>query len=329
VSATRYIAKRALQAFFLLILGVLLAFFIFRLLPGDPTASMLDPRLDPEAKKAIIRRFGLDKPLHVQFILYIENLLKGNLGVSFAYTGVPVKDVVFGPRFINTIVLMGSAMLIATFLGPFLGLITGWKAGSLLDRLVTGTSYLLFSAPVFWIGMIELMYLGAKYGVIPVGGTHSPYLAHPTLWNRMVDYLHHMVGPLVVLVIYFTAGFFLYIRNTVVTYLGEDFIVTLRAKGLSERFILFKRIARLALIQVVTILAAYSGLLVSGAVLTETVFGWDGIGRLLYDSVLKADYPVLQAIFLATLVVVVAANFLADVAYMFLDPRIRYGERGG
>lgn len=321
VGLTRYLISRFLQVIFIVILGFVAAFILFRLLPGDPTMSLLDPRIPPEAREELIRRFGLDKPLYEQFVHYIVNLARGDFGYSFVYIGVPVINVIFGERLFNTLVLMSSGMILSAILGTLLGLMIGFKGG-VLDRVFTSTLYLVASAPVFWVGLLIQFYLGYKLELIPIAGTTSFYYGEVPLHTYILDYIHHMVGPLIVLTLFFTPLYYIYVRNVVSNTKSEDYVLTLKAIGFSDFRILI-RISKTALIATITITANESALLVVGAVFTETIFGWNGIGRLLYDSILKADYPVLQGIFLLTIIVVALANLIADILYYFLDPRIK------
>ena len=298
---------------------------MFRLLPGDPTASLLDPRPDPEARAEIIRRFGLDRPLYDQLVLYLANLFRGDLGVSFSYTGVPVSEVIFGQRLINTLILMSTGIALSALIGTFLGLAIGWRSGGFLDRAFTGLLYLVFSAPVFWVALLIQFYLGYMVGVIPISGTSSYIGVNADLAPYIADYIWHMVGPLITLAFFFIPSYYIYIRNVVSSIRGEDFVITLRAVGLSERIILVRHIARHVAIHTLTITSNQSPLLITGAVFTETVFGWNGIGRLLYDSILRADYPVLQGIFILTILVVVVTNLVTDIIYYIIDPRIKAG----
>jgi ABC-type dipeptide/oligopeptide/nickel transport system permease component len=316
-----YIVNRFFQVMLIVLFGFIAAFIIFRLLPGDPTISLLDPRVPPEAREELIKRFGLDRPLYEQFLLYLTNLARGDFGYSFVYIGVPVTTIIFGERLFNTVVLMSSAMLTSALLGTSLGLIMGFRGG-LLDKLFTSTLYLLASAPVFWVGLLIQFYAGYRLNMIPIAGTTSFYFEKVPVYVLVLDYIHHMIGPLTVLTLFFTPLYYIYVRNVVSSVRGEDFVLTLRALGLSDLRILL-RISRFALIATVTIIANESALLIVGAVFTETIFGWNGVGRLLYDSIFKADYPVLQGIFLLTIIVVATANFIADILYYFLDPRIK------
>lgn len=318
-----YISRKAAQLAVVMFIGIIVSFFMFRLLPGDPTASLLDPRLDPEAKIEIIRRFGLDKPLYEQFILYITNILRGDFGISFSYTGMSVSEVIFGQRLINTLALMSTGIALSAVIGTLLGLAIGWRSGGILDRTFTGLLYLVFSAPVFWVALLIQFYLGYQAGLIPISGTSSYIGVDVDFTTYLADYMLHMVGPVITLAFFFIPSYYIYIRNVVSSMKGEDFVVTLRAVGLSERIILVRHIARHVAIHTLTITSNQSPLLVTGAVFTETVFGWNGIGRLLYDSILRADYPVLQGIFILTILVVVITNIVTDVIYYIIDPRIK------
>lgn len=320
-----YILRKAAQLLLVLFIGIIVSFFIFRLLPGDPTASLLDPRLDPEARAAIIKRFGLDRPLHEQLILYLANLLRGDLGVSFSYTGMSVAEVIFGQRLVNTLVLMSTGIALSAVIGTLLGLVIGWRSGGVLDRVFTGLLYLVFSAPVFWVALLIQFYLGYQAGLIPISGTSSYIGVSVDPIAYAADYALHMVGPVITLAFFFIPSYYIYIRNIVSSIRGEDFVTTLRAVGLSERIILVRHIARHVAIHTLTITSNQSPLLITGAVFTETVFGWNGIGRLLYDSISRADYPVLQGIFLLTILVVVLTNLVTDIIYYLIDPRIKAG----
>ncbi|MEM0154072.1 MAG: ABC transporter permease [Ignisphaera sp.] len=318
-----YISRKVAQLVVVVFIGMIVSFFMFRLLPGDPTASLLDPRLDPEARIEIIRRFGLDKPLYEQFILYITNILRGDFGISFSYTGMPVSEVIFGQRLVNTLILMSTGIALSAVIGTLLGLAIGWRSGSILDRTFTGLLYLLFSAPVFWVALLIQFYLGYHAGLIPISGTSSYIGVDVDLATYIADYMLHLIGPIITLAFFFIPSYYIYIRNVVSSIKSEDFVITLRAVGFNERFILMRHILRHVMIHTLTITSNQSPLLVTGAVFTETVFGWNGIGRLLYDSILRADYPVLQGIFILTILVVVITNIVTDVIYYLIDPRIK------
>jgi len=319
----RYLLRKVIEALVTIFIGITVAFFLFRFLPGDPTAIYLDVRLTPEAKQALLETFGLNKPLYEQYVIFLINLLKGNWGDSFAYYGTPVSQIIFGPKLVNTIILMGTSMILGAIISTFLGIYAGWKRESYIDKVIIITSYTGASAPIFWVSLLILLVLGGYLSWIPISGTISIDVMHQDILKVTANYLWHMVGPLLTLIIYFIPIYMLYVRNHVVSLLGEDFMTVLRAKGLSDRLILFKHILRYALVTVVTLFAVQSPLLISGAIITETIFGWNGLGLLLYNSVLASDYPVIQGIFVLTIIVVVIVNMLADIMYGILDPRVK------
>ena len=324
-----YVIRRIIITFILLWAIATVNFMIFNMLPGTTinkyVAKLSAGGATPERIEQLKHIFGLDRPLHEQYILYILNLLQGNWGLSFVYQGTPVSKIIFGPKLFNTIILMGTSMFLGALISTFIGMYAGWRRGRFMDKLTIIASYMGASAPVFWVGLLILMFLSAYLQLIPVSGTVSTEALHADLFTRAADYLWHMIGPLLTLVIYFIPTYLLYIRNHVVSLLGEDFLTVLVAKGLPEKTILFKHIIRYVLVTVVTLLAVQSPLLISGAIITETVFGWNGIGLLLYSSVLSSDYPVIQGVFILTIIVVVIFNMLADAIYAVLDPRIKAG----
>jgi peptide/nickel transport system permease protein len=319
-----YVGKRAGQGIITIILAVVLNFILFRIMPGDPTRAVSgDPRVDTATRLALIAKFGLDRPLFEQFFLYIINLMKGEFGISFVQIGRPVIDIILGRKMINTLVLMGSSMFLAFILGIIFGVIAAWKRGTKIDITFIVFSLTTYSMPVFWFGMLLLMYLSYHYNILPIAGTITPGVTHPNFVAYALDYLRHLIAPMITLGISFFGGYFLFMRDTILDVFTEDYMLTARAKGLSDRKILFKHAMRNALLPMVSLMGVHVTFLISGATMTETVFSWDGLGRLIYDSVRNNDYPVLQGIFLIMAVLVVVASIIADITNAFLDPRIR------
>jgi len=319
-----YVGKRVLQGIVTVMLAITLNFILFRIMPGDPTQAMVgDPRMDPETRIALIAKFGLDKPLLEQFVLYLYNLFSGELGVSFTQMGRPVVDIIFGRKLINTVILMGSSMFLAFALGIIVGVIAAWKHGTKVDMSSIVFSLVTYSMPVFWFGMLLLLLLSYYINVVPIAGTVTPGVAHANFFEYASDYLHHLIAPLITLAVSFFGGYFLFMRDTILDVFTEDYMLTARAKGLSDRKILFKHAMRNALLPMVSIMGVHLTFLISGATMTETVFSWDGLGRLIYDSVRDADYPVLQGIFLMMAILVVVASLCADITCAYLDPRIK------
>jgi peptide/nickel transport system permease protein len=266
----------------------------------------------------------LDQPLWVQFLLYVQNLLVGNLGVSFQYRGTSVAAIIFGRRLFNTFILMGSSIAVALLIGIVIGTIAAWKRESKFDVSTVIFSLVTYSMPVFWLGMLIILVFGYYLNSIPIAGTITVGLAYSNVFEYAADYLHHMTGPFVTLTLSFIGYYFLIMRDSILDVFTEDYMLTAKAKGLSNRKILFRHAMRNATLPMVSLIAVEVTYLFGGATMTETVFSWYGIGRLVYEAVVMADYPVLQGIFVVMAVVVIAANFLADIAYALLDPRIRY-----
>ena len=319
-----YVGKRTLHGIVTIILAVTLNFILFRIMPGDPTRAVSgDPRVDTATRLALIAKFGLDRPLFEQFVLYVANLLKGELGISFVQIWRPVVSIILGRKMINTIILMGSSMFISFTLGIFIGVIAAWRRGTKLDISFIVISLATYSMPVFWFGMLLLLFFSYYINIFPIAGTITAGLVHPNFLAYAKDYLHHLMAPMITLGVSFFGGYFLFMRDTILDVFTEDYMLTARAKGLSNRKILFKHAMRNALLPMVSLMGVHITFLISGAVMTETVFSWDGLGRLIYDSVRNNDYPVLQGIFLFMAVLVVVASIIADIINAYLDPRIK------
>ena len=320
----KYVGKRTLQGIITIILAVTLNFILFRIMPGDPSRAVSgDPRVDTATRLALIAKFGLDRPLLEQFVLYVANLLKGELGISFVQIGRPVISIILGRKMINTIILMGSSMFIAFTLGIILGVFAAWRRGTKLDISFIVISLATYSMPVFWFGMLLLLFFSYYINIFPIAGTITPGIAHPNFLAYAKDYLHHLMAPMITLGVSFFGGYFLFMRDTILDVFTEDYMLTARAKGLSNRKVLFKHAMRNALLPMVSLMGVHITFLISGATMTETVFSWDGLGRLIYDSVRNNDYPVLQGIFLFMAVLVVVASIIADIVNAYLDPRIK------
>lgn len=318
-----YAIKRAGETVVTFFILVVIGFFLFRIMPGDPTAILLlNPHISPETRMLLRKQLGLDQPLHIQFFYFIKNFLMGEFGYSF-HNGRPVIEVIFGYRLWNTLVLVGSSVALAILIGVLAGAIAALKRGSRVDVGMLTASLTFYSMPVFWLGMILLMLFGVYMRVFPLGGTVSAR-AHENLLDYISDYLNHMVLPLTALTLIQIGYNFLIVRNTLIDVLTEDYILAVRAKGLPERTVLFKHALRNAVLPLTTIVALQLAGIFTGAVLTETVFSWEGLGRLLYEAVDERDYPVLQGFFALVVIAFLLANYVSDIVYAILDPRVRY-----
>jgi peptide/nickel transport system permease protein len=245
-----------------------------------------------------------------------------NFGVSFAEGNRPVVESI-AARLPNTLLLMGTAAIITIIIGIATGIAAASKRGGPFDMGMVTTALILYSVPTFWLGMMFILLLGFYIPLFPMGGTVSvPAPADPLAYALDVGW--HLILPAITLALVSYGGYMLVMRNTLIDVLTEDYIVTARAKGVDERTVLYKHALRNAILPLVTMIALTFGFLITGATLTETVFNWYGLGRLIFESVIAQNYPVLQAIFYIMALTVIIANFIADMLYGFLDPRVRY-----
>lgn len=315
-----YFIKRVAWALFTIAFVVILNFFLFRILPGDPARAVKDPRLTAEAVAAIQARFGLDKPLFTQFQLYIANLLRGELGTSF-HTQRPVADMLADSLW-NTLLLVGAGTLLSIVIGIVLGIVAAWRSGTVLDFSVLITSLVAWAAPTFWLGIILLFWGASRYG-LPIGGKLTPGMDYDSIWERWADVARHLLLPTLTYVIVYTGQYTLFMRSAILEIFGEDFILTAKAKGLNSMQILRDHALRNAMLPTVTIIALNLGFTVAGAIEIETVYSWPGLGLAVIEAVDRQDYPMLQGAFLLLAVSVIFANLMADLLYSYLDPRIR------
>ncbi len=319
-----YWNRRIASAILVLALVLVLNFLLFRLMPGDPVASIIDPRFSPEAKEQLRRMYGLDQSLPVQFLMYVKSTLSFDFGISFL-TGRPVMDELRS-RVPNTVFLLGTSLLLSSFLGTWLGMKAALRRGSILEKCVLWIGALSFSFPSFFVQLVLLMFFASMLPVFPLRGTLS--VPPPSGGAALLfDYLRHMALPVLSLVLLGFGGWAIYVRNLMVKILGEDFILLARARGLPKKNILRRHAFRTMLPPLLTIfLLALPGI-VSGAVITETVFSLHGVGRFLLEAVTGHDYPAAGAAFFLLALLTVACNLLSDLLYGVTDPRVRL-ERG-
>jgi len=302
-----YLLRRILIAVPTLLGVVLLVFLMVRLAPGDPAILLAGEFATPETLEAIRTRYGLDRPLPEQFALYLGALLQGDLGES-ARSRRPVLEEL-KTYFPNTVVLATAAILVALATGIPLGILAALRQGSWLDLGVMVLALLGVSMPVFWFGLLAILIFSVELGWFPVAGKGT---------------LAHLVLPAVTLGINATALLARMTRGTLVEVLSQDYIRTARAKGLAERVVIFKHALRNALIPVVTVAGLEFGSLLAGAVITETIFAWPGLGHLLVGSILSRDYPVVQGAVLLVAFTFTLVNLMVDLLYAWIDPRVRY-----
>jgi len=318
----KFLIKKAFITFLTIFAAVTVNFFIFRIMPGDPAKLLLnDPRLKKENIELLRRQFGLDKPLWEQYFIYLKETFKGNMGISFVHN-IPVSQII-AQKLPQTILLLSISIAISTVIGIAIGAICGWKRGSKLDAALLTFSLITYMVPTFWIGIVLLMVFSLWLGWFPVGGITTIGGAGIPKW---LDVLRHMFLPSLALFFWYMGEYVILMRGSMLDVMKEDYILTARAKGLRDIKILKDHAVKNALLPVVTLIALNVGWMVAGVIEVEVVFSWPGMGKLIYDAVLKRDYPVLQGCFLIITVVVVLANLIADLVYGYIDPRIRRGE---
>ena len=313
-----YLIKRALFAIVTVFVAITINFFLFRVLPGSAVRNLSRvPNATPELQHALEAQFGLDKPLWQQYVIYVQQLLHGNLGVSFS-NQQPVADNL-KEALANTIPMVALGTIVAIVVGVVTGVFSAWKRGTKLDKVSTNIAIAFYSFPTQWLALVVLIYLAHWF---PAHGRTNDFLINPTWWEHETDVLRHMALPSLVLALTLYGEYTLIVRSAMLETLGEDYVLTARAKGLSQRAIVIKHALRNATLPIITLMALSLGYIVAGAILIESVYSWPGIGNAVYQAVIERDYPMLQGAFLVLTVSVVFFNFLADVLYFSMDPRI-------
>ncbi|MBL8101853.1 MAG: ABC transporter permease [Anaerolineales bacterium] len=340
MNRTRAFLKKTAWALFTIIFVIILNFFLFRVLPGDPArAGIRDPRLKKEAIEMLRVRFGLDKPVincfeslnpiqvgscavnpfDTQFFIYVRNLVQGELGISY-HTNRPVTDIL-AERLWNTVLLIGAGQILSIIFGVALGIFAAWKARTSIDYLAVGSSLVAWSLPTFWLGII-LLFWGSAHG-FPLAGKATPGMSSMPLLQQWGDIARHMFLPTLTYTIVYMGEYTLIMRSSLMDVLSEDYILTAKAKGLNAFQILKDHALKNAMLPLVTVIAINLGFTVAGAIQIEAVFSWPGLGSAIYEAVVRRDFPVLQGAFLLIAVAVILANLIADLTYNFLDPRVQ------
>ena len=321
-SIASYVLARLAQVLPILFVIIVVNFVLIRLAPGDPMAYIIGDAPVPEEQIAALRaKLGLDLPIYQQLLIYLGDVLTGNLGYSFI-SRAPVLEVIL-QRLPATLLLMLTQYLLAIAAGILLGVVSARRQGSALDTGVTLLSVVGYAVPVFWLGQMLMLVFATKLGLFPAQGMLSlRYDLGPAA--KALDIAHHLVLPALTLAFFNLALIARLTRSSMLQVLRLEYIIFARSKGLSERVVVFKHALRNAVLPVVTIIGMNLRTIIAGAVLTETVFAWPGLGRLTFDAIYTRDYPVLMAMFIFVGIVVVIANLLTDIAYAYLDPRIRY-----
>lgn len=319
----RYVLRRIGRALLAVLIAVSLTFFLLRLLPGGPTALMLEGVNDPALEAQLLEDYGLDKPLIVQYFYFLWQLVQGNLGTSF-YSGAAVTDVLM-TRIPWTLLLAGAAFIVTAIVGIPLGVYAAVRAGGWPDQ---GLRYFGLAGQAMFVPSVAVLLLvvfSLNLGWFPIGGAVSSQAEGTP--GEFGSVLKHLVLPLASLAFIQVGPYALTVRTNMAQILGSDYIRSARSRGVPRQTIIWKHALRNALIPAVTLMGLQLGTLVGGAVLTETVFAYPGVGSLIYQSVLRQDFPVLQGAFILLAVTVVAANLITDLICIGLDPKIRTGMR--
>jgi peptide/nickel transport system permease protein len=302
----RYILRRLLQGVVLLFVLALVIFALARV-TGNPADLLLPEDATADDRAHLLRALGLDRPVHEQLVNFLSGAVRGDLGVSIRYRKPAVE--VFFERLPNTLMLVPLALVVAIVVSIPLGLLAAVYRGTFIDRVCSGIAVLGIATPPFWLGIVLIYVFSIQLGLLP-----SARMGGPT----------HYILPTITLGAFLVAGMMRLVRSSVLEILDSEFVKLARIKGLSQGVVIWKHCLRNALIPVVTLFGVFFALLVTGAIVTETVFAWPGVGRLTYEAVLFRDYPLLQAVILLKAIIVLGVNLVVDVLYAYLDPRVRY-----
>jgi peptide/nickel transport system permease protein len=312
--------KRALQAIPLILAVIIFTFILIHLTPGDPTLILTGQEASEQYIREVRASYGLDKPLLEQLTIYLTKVLQGDLGQSYFF-GQPVLTVIL-TKIPNTLVLMGIGLSFASVLGVILGVVSARKVYSVSDNVITVISLIGYSLPVMWFGQALLLIFAIHFRLFPAAGMMS-FRSFANPLDEVLDLLWHLALPVLVIGTFQLALITRMTRASLLEVLSKDFIITARAKGLKENVVLYKHALKNALPPIIAIIGVNAGTMFAGAILTETVFSWPGMGRFLYDSIFRRDYPAITGLFIVITVAVVVANFVADLAHAYIDPRAR------
>jgi peptide/nickel transport system permease protein len=312
----KYISKRILQAIPLLFIISIICFTLIQLAPYDAVDAMTTPNMTQKTIELIKARYGLDQPAYMQYFYWVKGILSGEWGYSIVTHESITNDL--SARIPNTILLVFPAYILALLFSIILGLIAGAKKGKLADKMIDGLSSFGIAIPSFWMAMILVFIFGHRLNLLPILGMH-------TIGNEesFSDLLSHMILPCTVLMLSFMPELVRYVRSSTIGQLSEDYVMVQQAYGANSTWILYKHVLRNVLLPIITIVGMSLPMLVTGAVVTETVFGWPGIGTYFVKAIQGFDYPVVMAIMLLAASLVIIGNLVSDILYSIVDPRIK------
>ena len=318
-----YIFKRLLQSIPLMLFVMAINFLIIHAAPGDPITYLYGSSAEVSAEQMhrLREQLGLTQPLYVQYFLYLRQLVRGDLGFS-VINRKPVLDLIL-ERIPATLVLMSAAFVFSVIIGGLWGVVSAVKARTQIDYWVTAISLFGYSMPTFWLGLILILVFSLQLGWFPTMGM-TTLGRDLSGWSALADILHHLVLPTITLGTFYLAIYARLVRASMLEVLGQEFITAAWSKGLPGRAVYYKHALRNALLPVITIGGLQIGFMFTGAVLTETIFAWPGMGGLTYQAILQRDYALLMGLFVMVSVCVILMNLLTDLVYTIVDPRIRY-----
>lgn len=322
-----FIVRRFVLTLFSLYVILTFLFFLFRILPGDPASQVVSPRFGQAERRALLAQFGLDRPLHEQYLLYLKNFAAGDMGRSFQHNS-PVLPFILD-KTLNTIVITIPAVMLAFAIGPFIGASFAWRRGERLDNYGTAAVLVMYAAPIFWTGMLAIMVFSFWLGWLPSSGMREATYIETSLLGRFasVDFVQHAVLPLLIFAMWWLSIPVLIMRNNLIDVLDSDYMELKRAEGLSGNTLRYKHAMKNAMLPVVHYGALAIGFAFGGSVILETVFSWPGLGRAMWRAVLSNDFPVAQGSFFLLSVMIIGFNFLADILSVYIDPRV--ADEGG
>lgn len=318
-----YLLRRVGGSLVLLFLVLTLTFFLIHLAPGDPAHLLLDPQTPESIREQMRHLWGLDRPLGEQYLSWLGAALRGDWGTSLNYQE-PVTGIL-ARVFPNTLVLAVAAALVAFGLGVPLGLWAARKQNRTPDHALRFVSFLFYSLPTFWLALMAILLFSYALPILPAAHMRSPGSEHLASGTRLVDLLYHLVLPATVLGVSFTGAVIRFVRNSVLETLDQDYLRTARAKGLSERRVLWVHALRNALVPVIQLLGLQLPALLNGSLVIEVVFSWPGLGRIAFTAVQARDYPLILATTALSGALVVLGNLMADLLHAVTDPRVRHG----
>ena len=319
-----YIVKRILFMIPLLLGITIICFTVMRLAPGSPTdlQTQMNPKSSAEMRERLRTLYELDKPLHVQYLSWLKRISRGDLGTSFSSDHRPVAEKIL-ERLPVTIVINLLSLLIIIAVAVPLGVLSAVRQGSFFDKATTVLVFIGFAVPTFWLALLLMIFFGIHLGWLPISGLRSLNYEYLSPWGQLTDLAAHLVLPVFISAFGGLAGLSRYMRANMLEVIRQDYILTARAKGLSERQVIYKHALRNALLPAITILGLSIPGLIGGSVIFETIFAIPGMGQLFYMSVMARDYPTVMGILLIGAVLTLAGNLMADVSYAAADPRIR------